>query len=169
MDLFQWVLQANVSAAVVKSNASTWLFLLYAIVSICIKKPQLLTAFFMSCLLFECALFDNYSESQLYLLTFIIYSYVITCNVFSVKTRLACGIMCLLCLVFAYDAAFYGVNGFYGALETVIYNSIEHLVVCCHILIICTTVNLKRITNAIKSLCYSIGCISRYSVNFTIL
>jgi hypothetical protein len=164
--LEQTQLSLNLTASQTKTNL---IMLTYALVALITKRPQLLAAFFITVLLFEWSLFDNYSEAQLYLLEFIVYSYVITCNVFSNKTKLACGIMCLLCLVFAYDAAFYGVNGFYGALETVIYNSIEHLVICCHILIICTTVNLKRITNAIKSLCYSIGCISRYSVNFTIL
>ena len=164
--LEQTHLSLNLTQSQVKTNL---IMLAYALVALLTRRPQLLAAFFMTVLLFEWSLFDNYSESQLYLLEFIVYSYVITCNVFSIKTRLACGIMCLLCSVFAYDAAFYGVNGFYGALETVIYNSIEHLVICCHILIICTTVNLKRIINAIKSLCYSIGCISRYSVNFTIL
>ena len=35
--------------------------------------------------------------------------------------------MCILCALFAYDAAFYGVDGYYGATETVIYNNIERL------------------------------------------
>ena len=169
MDLFQWLLQASASAAVVKSNATTWLFVVYAIVSICIKKPQLLSAFFMSCLLFECSFFDSFSEGQLYLITFIIYSYVMFCNGFNADTRAACVIMCLLCVVLAYDAAFYGVEGFYGAHETVVYNNIEHLVICCHILIIYSTIKIGAIRNNIRNCCRSIVRMSRYSVNFTIV
>ncbi len=170
MDIFQWVLQENASAlAAARNNATNLLLLSYFICSIFTKKPQLLAAFFISCLFFECSLFDFYSEAQLYLLTFIVYSYVMSCNVFSIKTKLACGIMCLLALVFAYDAAFYGVNGFYGARETVIYNNIEHLFICCHTIIILSVVDLRRIYNNIKSFCGSIVYMSRNSVNFTVI
>ena len=170
MDLFQWLLQANESALVVKVKSSnTELFLLYTVLAICIKKPQLLLAFFISCLFFECSLFDNYSEAQLYLLTFIIYSYVMICNGFNADTRAACVIMCLLCLVLAYDAAFYGVEGFYGEHETVVYNNIEYLVVCCHILIIYSTIKIGAIGNDIRNIFSFIVRMSRHGVNFTIV
>ena len=170
MDLFQWLLQASESAQVVRVKSSnTELFLLYVVVSICIKKPQLLSAFFMSCLLFECSFFDTFTEGQLYLITFIIYSYVMFCNGFNADTRAACVIMCLLCVVLAYDAAFYGVEGFYGVHETVVYNHIEHLVICCHILIIYSTIKIRTIGNNIRNCCRSIVRMSRHSVNFTIV
>jgi len=164
--LEQTQLSLNLTASQAKTNL---IMLTYALVALITKRPQLLAAFFITVLLFEWSLFDNYSEAQLYLLEFIVYSYVMTCNVFSNKTKLACGIMCLLCLVLAYDAAFYGVNGFYGAHETVIYNNIERLVICCHIIIVFSLVDLRRIINAVKSFCYSIGRISCNSATFTIL
>ena len=170
MDLFQCLLQASESALVVRVKSSnTELFLLYVVVSICIKKPQLLSAFFMSCLLFECSFFDSFTEGQLYLLGFIIYSYVMFCNGFNADTRAACVIMCLLCVVLAYDAAFYGVEGFYGVHETVVYNNIEHLVICCHILIIYSTIKIGAIRNNIRNILSSIVRMSRHSVNFTIV
>jgi hypothetical protein len=141
----------------------------YALVAFFTKRPQLLAAFFMTVLLFEWRLFDNYSEAQLYLIEFVIYSYVMLCNVFSIKTKLACGIMCLLTLVFAYDAMFYGVNGFYGMRETFIYNNIEHFVIGCHILIIYTTIRIKTITNYFKYFFASVVRMSRNSVNFTVI
>ena len=150
-------------------NSTKILFTAYVLVCFCIKKPQLLSAFFMSCLLFECSFFDSFSEGQLYLITFIIYSYVMFCNGFNADTRAACVIMCLLCVVLAYDAAFYGVEGFYGAYETVVYNHIEHLVICCHILIIYSTIKIGAIRNNIRNIFNSIVRMSRRSVNFTIV
>ena len=170
MDLFSWFLQAAESAQVVRERSSnTELFLVYVLVSFFIRKPQLLAAFFMSCLLFESSFFDVFSECHLYLMTFIIYSYVITCNQFNNKTKGACVIMCILCALFAYDAAFYGVNGYYGATETVIYNNIERLSVCCHILIIASVFNIRSIINNCRDFCRSIVRMSYHTVNFTVL
>jgi len=170
MDLFSWVLQAAESALVVRERSSnTELFLIYVLVSFFIKRPQLLAAFFMSCLLFESSFFDVFSECHLYLMTFIIYSYVITCNQFNNKTKSACVIMCILCALFAYDAAFYGVNGYYGATETVIYNNIERLSVCCHILVIASVFNRRAIINNIRAFCGVIVRMSYRTVNFTVL
>jgi hypothetical protein len=170
MDLFQCLLQASESGLVVKLKSNnTELFFAYAIASILIKRPQLLAAFFMGCLLFEWSLFDHFSEAQLYLIGFLIYSYVIPCNVFTMRTKAACVIMCFLCLLFAYDAAFYGVNGFYGESETVIYNNIEYLFTCCHCLIIYTLINFKAIRNNIRIIVDSVCNMSRNSVLFVVL
>ena len=170
MDVFSWVLQASESAMVVKAKSSnTELLIIYALLAVFTKKPHLLTAFFMSCLLFECAIFDPLTEAQLYLITFLIYSYVIPCNRFSHKTKLACAIMCLLCLLFAYDAAFYGVNGFYGERETFVYNNIEHLFICSHCLIICSFIDIERIRNNLRSFIDGIRSMSANSVYFVVM
>jgi len=150
-------------------NNTQLFFIVYALVAICIKRPQLLAAFFVSCLLFESSFFDVFSECHLYLMTFIIYSYVITCNQFNNKTKSACVIMCILCALFAYDAAFYGVNGYYGATETVIYNNIERLFICSHILIITTLFNIRAIINNCRNFCGFIIRMSSRSVNFALL
>jgi len=171
MDVFLWVLQENESAlaAARATSSNTELFFVYTLLAFITKKPHLLTAFFMSCLLFECAIFDPLTEAQLYLITFLIYSYVIPCNVFSNKTKLACAIMCLLCLLFAYDAAFYGVNGFYGERETFVYNNIEHLFICSHCLIICSFIDIERIRNNIRSFIDGIRSMSANSVYFVVM
>jgi len=150
-------------------NSTKLFFIAYALVAICIKRPQLLAAFFVSCLLFESSFFDAFSECHLYLMTFIVYSYVITCNQFGRKTNVACVIMCILCALFAYDAAFYGVNSYYGATETVIYNNIERLFICCHILIIASVFNIRSIINNCRNFCGAIVRMSYHSVNFTVL
>ncbi len=159
-------LNLNLTLAI---NNTQLFFIVYALVAICIKRPQLLAAFFVSCLLFESSFFDVFSECYLYLMTFIIYSYVITCNQFNNKTKSACVIMCILCALFAYDAAFYGVNGYYGATETVIYNNIERLFICSHILIIASVFNIRSIINNCRNLCRSIVRMSYHTVNFTVL
>ena len=153
MDIFGWFLQESESvlAVIRKKSSNTELLIAYVLLSLLIKKPQLLGAFFMGCLLFEWSLFDPLKEYQLYLITFLVYSYVITNCVFSAKTKLACALMCFLCLLFACDAAFYGLNGVYEESETVIYKNIERLFVCCHSLIIASFVDIKRIKNSLRN------------------
>ena len=126
-------------------------------------------AFFMSCLLFEWSLFDSFSEAQLYLITFLIYSYVIPCNVFTMRTKVACAIMCFLCLLFAYDAAFFGVGGLYEERETFVYNNIEHFFICSHCIIICSLINFKRIRDDLRGLVDSFCNMSRNSVYFVVM
>ena len=171
MELFTFFLGDLKSAVSIhyQTDCNSELFLIYVLLALITKKPHLLTAFFMSCLLFECAIFDPLTEAQLYLITFLIYSYVIPCNRFSHKTKVACAIMCLLCLLFAYDAAFYGVNGFYGESETFVYNNIEHLFVCSHCLIICSFIDIERIRNNIRSFIDGIRSMSANSVYFVVM
>jgi len=170
MDIFSCLLQASESVLVVKAKSSnTELFFVYTLLAFITKKPHLLMAFFMGCLLFECAIFDSLTEAQLYLIGFLIYSYVIPCNVFSHKTKLACAIMCILCLLCAYDAAFYGVDGFYGERETFVYNNIEHLFICSHCLIICSFIDIERIRNDLRSFINGIRSMSANSVYFVVM
>jgi len=171
MDIFLWVLQENESAlaAARTTSSNTELFFVYVLLAFVTKKPHLLTAFFMSCLLFECAIFDPLTEAQLYLITFLTYSYVMPCNMFSRKTKVACAIMCILCLLFAYDAAFYGVDGFYGERETFVYNNIEHLFICSHCLIICSFIDIERIRNNLRSFINGIRSMSANSVYFVVM
>ncbi len=171
MELFTFLLNEYKSVLAIhyKSDVNSEIFLVYVLLSLFTKKPHLLTAFFIGCLLFECAIFDTLTEAQLYLIGFLIYSYVIPCNVFSNKTKLACAIMCFLCLLCAYDAAFYGVNGFYGERETFVYNNIEHLFICSHCLIICSFVDIERIRNNLRSFIDGIRSMSANSVYFVVM
>ena len=170
MDIFQWVLLGSESALAAVKNSNTDLFVFaYIVVSFLIKRPELLLAFFMSCLLFESSFFDTFSEAQLYLITFLIYSYVIPCNAFKMRTKLACVIMCFLCLLFAYDAAFFGVNGFYGERQTFIYNSIEYFFICTHCLIILSLINFKRVRNYLRSVIDSVCNMSANSAYLVVI
>ena len=109
-----------------------------------------MAAFFMSCMLFEADIFDPLSEASLYLITFSMYSYVIFDIERNGRARIACGILLALSVILAYDAYFYGVNGIYGAHETVVYNNIEHLALCAHTVFISSLIPYRRIKNGIR-------------------
>ena len=109
-----------------------------------------MAAFFMSCMLFEADIFDPLSEASLYLITFSMYSYVIFDIERNGRAMIACGILLALSVILAYDAYFYGVNGIYGAHETVVYNNIEHLALCAHTVFISSLIPYRRIKNGIR-------------------
>lgn len=48
------------------------------------------------------------------------------------------------------DAFLYGVGGYYGASETLIYNNIEHIALCAHILFIGSLIPIKRIRDGLR-------------------
>ncbi len=169
MDLFLWFRHANESAlAAAVQSESSYLLIAYIALSLLIKRSSFMAAFFMSCMLFEVSIFDPLSESELYLITFSIYSYVILDKSLILKQRLACGILLILSLLLAYDAYFYGLGGLYGAHETVIYNNIEHLALCGHILFICSFIPFARIRDDILSFIDSISHVTRHSAYLVI-
>ena len=143
MELLEWLELASASARSSNGIGNT-LFFLYAIVSVLIKRSRYLLAFFLSMLLIECSLFDGLQEYQIYLTSFIVYSYIATQDI-SKKTKIACGIMCLLDLTLAYDAFFYGVDGIHGERQTLIYQSIEYLAFYANLIIILSLVPFGRI------------------------
>lgn len=176
MDLTQWITTfLQISASELSLNLSqsltinSFLFTVYLVVSVVIRKAAFIAAFFMSCLLFNAAIFDPMSEASLYLITFAMYSYVILCNGLTLKSRIACGIILILSLILAYDAYFYGVDGYYGAHETIVYNNIEYLSLYAHIIFISSFVNITRIKNSLRNFVSSIVLISRHSANFVVL
>ncbi len=170
MDTLLWFLQASESALVIsQKKLSSFIFLAYLVVCFFDKRPSFLAAFFMSCALFELKLFDPVSESNLYLLTFLIYSYVITCNRNSKLTVLACGNMIVVCMVLAYNAKFYGYSSYYGEIDRFIYDNIKYISLFSHGFIICTLINFKRIRDNIRSFFDSVCNVSRNSVYFVVM
>ena len=127
------------------------LYILYAIISIVIKKSRYLLAFFFSDFIFACSIFDVVQEHQIYLIDFIVWSYIYPYAP-NKKVKNACGIMCLLDLVLAYNALKYGIGGTHGASETLIYQNIEYLAFYANLLIIISLVPFGRIYNGICSL-----------------
>ena len=113
MDITQWIitsLQINESVSAtnlqISLTVNSFLFVCYLVVSVLTKRAIFMIAFFMSCTLFNMAVFDPLSESQLYALTFVVYSYVDfdrACNVF---TTIACVIIIALIILLGYDAFF---------------------------------------------------------------
>lgn len=167
MSILEWFPLLNVSELVQNPrNSNTVLFLVYFLLSLLIKRPSLLAAFLLSSMLFECSLFESLSEASLYLLTFATYSYVITCKSLTCIQRMGCGTILILSLTLAYDAYFYGLGGVYGEAETVIYNNIEYLALCSHIIFISTLTPYRRIGNSIRRFVDSILLLSRNSAYF---
>ena len=142
MDILEWLhlLSANVRS----SDINDWVFILYIITAILIKKSRYLLAFSFSVLLIELSLFDGLQEYQIYLTDFVVYSYV-SYYAHTLKVKNTCGIMCLLDLILMNDALKYGVNGTHGELKTVIYQNIEYLAFSANLLIISSLLPLGRI------------------------
>ncbi len=156
----------NLTAAL---NKTVVFFIAYTVVSLMIRKAAYLAAFFMSCILFEAKIFEPLSESELYLLTFAIYSYtvfVIPCNRAVIW---ACVTMLLLSITLAYDAYFYGVGGAYGESKTFVYNNIEILALYAHSFLIAALIPYRRIGNFIGRMSDAFVRFSVNSVNFAIL
>ncbi len=141
----------------------------YAVLVLLTKRSLPLAAFFMSVLLFELSLFDEVKEYQLYLMTFVVYSCVITQHYMLFKQKIACGILLILSLLFAYDSLFYGVGGYYGEYKTLVWRNIPNLSVCAHILFITSFIDARRINNNIRLFFTSVVHISRNSVNFVLM
>lgn len=150
MEILSWL---SLESASVSSytGVEDLLFILYVLVSILIKKSRYLLAFSFSMLLVCCSLFDDLQEYQLYLTSFIVYSYMCSHTV-NAKTKMACGIMCLLDLILSYDAYKYGIGGTHGESETILYKSIEYLAFSAHIIIIISLVRVGRILDDIRRL-----------------
>ena len=160
------MLSSNVSSS---ENMNNQLLVLYVILSVIIKRPSLLLAFLLSFLLFELSLFDPVTEVSLYMLTFIIYSFVICCKGLTQRNKVACSFMLLVCIVLIYDSFFYGANGYYGARKTFVYNNIEYISLCAHIILIISFVNISRVRCNIRGVLGSILRVSRNSVGFVVM
>lgn len=167
MDIFSWFHLGKESVLASQAQSSSDLLLIaYFVIALLIKRPSVLAAFFMSCMLFEVSLFDPLSEASLYLITFAMYSYVIFCKGLTLKSRLACGILLILSITLAYDAYHYGIDGAYGEAETVVYNNIEYAAVCAHIILISTLIPYRRIGDGIRHFINTVLYVSRNSAYF---
>ena len=170
MDLFVWFLQKNASElAQLPQSVNSLIFIAYGVVSLFNRKSSYMAAFFISCMMFEHGFFDSMSECSLYLFTFVLYSFLVKFSNKSKETDIACIGVCIISLVFAYDSFFYGIDGYYGATETIIYNNIEHISLYAHIFLICTLIDLKRVQHCVRGFIVSILYMSRNSAYFVLL
>ncbi len=149
MDIFSWFLQKSASEQVTALSANSELFIAYVALSLIIKRSVFLLAFFISCLLFECGIFDSLKEYQLYLITMVMYSYVFSyCK--SLVNRFGCVIILILSFTLAVDAFFFGANGYFTENETFIHNNIYSFALFAHAFFICSFINIKRILDGIR-------------------
>ena len=147
MELLECLHLASASAS--SSNVLIGvLYVLYAITSIRIQKGRYLLAFFFSDFVMACSIFEVLPEYQIYLIDFIVYSYIYPYTT-SRKVKNACGIICLLDLILVYNAYKYGVGGTHGASETLIYQNIEYLAFYVNIILIVSLIPFGRIYNGI--------------------
>ncbi len=158
-------IQAKLMTSLNSLSLSTDIFFIvvYTVLALSTKRSLPLAAFFMSALLMELALFDVVREYQLYLLTFVIYSYVITRHYMLFKQKFACGIILILTVIFSYDSFMYGVGGYIGEYKTLIWHNIENLAICAHILFIASFINARRISNNIRLF---VASLVRFSRNY---
>lgn len=166
MSIVEWFPLLN--ASVLEQNQlsqNSILFVMYLIVAVIIKRSSYLMAFFMSCMLFELAIFDVLSEMELYAITFCIYSYVMFDMTCKRVVTVCCGIIVILSVVLGYDAYFYGIGGIYGTHEAIIYNNIESLALSAHILLIASLIDYRRVWNYLCSFADYVVYISRSTYN----
>ena len=150
-------------------NQNGALLAAYVILSVIIKRWSLPLVFFCSCSLFELSLFNKLNEYQLYTLTFIMYSYVVTCKGLTWKSIVSCSIIMLLCVIAAIDAYYYGAKGIYGPTETFIYNHFKYAALCSHIILIGSFINHRKLQIGLRNSVDSIRYMSSNSVNFMVM
>lgn len=176
MDILQWLMQSlqingsELAQQNQSQSVNSLLLLAYMVISVALRKPSYVMAFFASCMLFDAELFDPLSESQLYAITFAIYSYVIFDIERNGFATLACGILIALIITIGYDAYFYGAGGYYGEAETIVYDNIESLALSAHTILIASLIHYRRIWNNILSFFDSIvsSTSSAYNVLYII-
>ena len=170
MEILEWFqllndLELNQTSQSLKIN--NVLFFLYTLLTLLTKKAAPLAAFFISVLLVDNTVLSIISEFSMYLIVFAVYSYVFMfCD--TLRTKVCCAIIALTSIVFALDALFYGVNGYYGASETIVYSNIEHIALFVNILFICSFIRYERIRNGLQSFFDFVVRFSRNSACFFI-
>ena len=161
MELLEWLQLLNdlEKQAEVGKNVNNIIFVAYVILSICIKKAAPLVAFFLSVLLVSNINLTVISEVNMYLLVCVIYSFVFDICI-TKKSKIACGIILLVSISFAIDAMLYGVDGYYGEQQTILWDSIEYIALCAHIIFVSSFISIERIRNSLRSFFNAISSMS---------
>ena len=153
-----WQLQSvNVAA---EQNVNS-LLIAYVILSLIINRPVLLLVYLSSEMLYQLSMFDFLLEWQLFAIECIMYSYVFT-TLNTLKTKSACALIFSIALYFIYDAHKYGATEGYEGYQTILYNNIEYIFTCAHIIFIGSFVSIGRVRDSLRSF---IDSISRIALN----
>ena len=162
MELLEWSQQLNAHALSLKElSLESSLFFAYVAIGLIFRKPVLPLAFLMCYLLVNATGFQAITETNMYLLTALIYSYVFkACG--TIQNKIGCVIILLISMSFAVDARLYGVNGYYGEQQSYIWENIEYIALCAHTIFIGSFISISRILNSLRN---TVDSISRLSVN----
>tara|TARA_R110000764_G_scaffold30687_1_gene70925 strand:- start:4925 stop:5335 length:411 start_codon:yes stop_codon:yes gene_type:complete len=115
----------------------------------------------MCFLLVNASVFQAIKEYQVYLLVMVIYSYVFS-DCPTKQSKYACVTICLLSLSLAIDAFLYGTDGYYGTRQTILWENVEYIATCAHLILISSLIPIERIRNDIRNF---VNSISRIALN----
>ncbi len=163
MELLEWLHLLNdlENQLALAKNASNIIFVAYVILSICIKKVAPLVAFFLSLVLIGNSYLTSISEVNMYLLVCVIYSFVFeVCR--TKQSKIGCAIILLISISFAIDARLYGVDGYYGEQQSLVWDNIEYIAICAHTIFVSSFISIERIRDGIRGF---FSVISRMSLN----
>ena len=142
-----------------KSESS--IFFIYIILGVITKRSVYPLAFFMCFLLVNASVFQAIKEYQVYLFVIVIYSYVFS-DCPTKQSKYACVTICLLSLSLAIDAFLYGTDGYYGTRQTILWENIEYLAACAHLVFISSFISIERIRDGLRDF---VNSISRIALN----
>jgi len=141
-----WQIQ---SVNAVAGQSLNSIIFLYVVLCCIIKRPVFLLAFLIPEFMFSAAAFDFMTTGQLYTMEIIIYSYIFPrCP--TNRTKVFCSVIMLTALLFGYDNFFYGINGYYGKSQTVVYQNIEYINLFAHIFFISSFVSIGRVRDGLR-------------------
>ena len=142
-----------------KSESS--IFFIYILLGAITKRSVYPLAFFMCFLLVNASIFQSVKEYQVYLFVIVMYSYVFNyCP--TKQSRYSCVTICLISLSFSIDAFLYGVDGYHGTRQTILWENIEYIATCAHLIFISSLVPIERIRDGLRDF---INSISRIALN----
>lgn len=126
------------------------IFALYVILGLITKRSVYPLAFFMCYLLVNASVFQSVSECNVYLIVFVIYSYVFK-DCPTKQSKYSCVTICLISLSLAIDAYLYGANGYYGTYQTLLWENVEYIATCAHLVFISSLIPIERIRDNLRS------------------
>tara|TARA_R110000772_G_scaffold248137_1_gene362140 strand:- start:2593 stop:3150 length:558 start_codon:yes stop_codon:yes gene_type:complete len=163
MELLEWLQLLNdlEKQLEVAKNVNNIIFVGYVIVATLAKKAAPLVAFLFCVLLVGNEQLLAVSEFNMYMLVVVIYSYTFnSCD--KKQSKYACVTICLLSLSLAIDAFLYGTDGYYGTRQTILWENIEYLAACAHLVFISSFISIERIRDGLRDF---VNSISRIALN----
>ncbi len=138
------------SVNVVAAKSLNSLIFGYVCLCLIIRRPVFLLAFLLPEMLFVLSWFDSLSEWSIYCFEVVIYSYVFDCCE-TRKQKFGCVTILLLSIALAVDAFLYGLNGYYGTSETLLYRNIESLALFAHLFFISSFIRYGRVRDSLRN------------------